>query len=149
MPCVVLETQDWSDNFKEEYFTKVKQSDVPETLKRLYNTEPKDYYATGALDYVKELDDKTVQGWIDFIADFVFRTAKNDIAKINEYTTVRYSDYIRDLNRSALAREDFESVLTNRHKFNIVYTDKNTYLSKDDNFVPEEQLTGLALFEGI
>jgi hypothetical protein len=48
-----------------------------------------------------------------------------------------------------LAREDFESVLSNKHKFNtVIYTDRNTYLSKEENFVPKEEVVGINLFEG-
>jgi hypothetical protein len=48
-----------------------------------------------------------------------------------------------------LAREDFESVLSNRYKFlHVVYTDTDTWLSKDPAFSPKEELAGSSLFEG-
>jgi len=63
---------------------------------------------------------------------------------------VKYRDYIKDLDRNHLAREDFESVLSNKKKFNkIVYTDDDTYLSKDPQFEPTETMEALNLFEGI
>ena len=72
-------------------------------------------------------------------------------AKINSTETVCYQDYIKELNRGHLAREDIESVLANRHKFIInVYTDDNTYLSKDPKFKPiEEQSPSVSLFEWV
>jgi glycosyltransferase involved in cell wall biosynthesis len=147
MPTFVLDTQDWSDNFENVYH-KVPLHRMSEEIKLHYSEDQSSYYSdVGALEYVKKLDNETAQGWIDFLLQFEPRKAKTDAAKINNYTTVKYSDYIKDLERKHLAREDFESVLTNRYKFNIMYTDDNTYLSKDDNFVPEEQLTGLSLFE--
>jgi hypothetical protein len=49
-----------------------------------------------------------------------------------------------------LAREDFESVLGNKHKFlSVYYTDNDTYLSKDPTYKPVEEITGASLFEGL
>jgi hypothetical protein len=54
-----------------------------------------------------------------------------------------------DLNRNHLAREDLESVLSNRYKFlHVVYTDDDTWLSKDPCFKPVEEIIGTNLFEG-
>ena len=146
MPCVVLDTQDWSDNFNEDYYYKVNITQAADTIKRLYGTTQ----IHSALDYVRELDDEVAKGWIEFIDNFVPRQSNTNAAKINTYTTVKYSDYIKDLERSHLAREDFESVLTNKHKFlHVVYTDDNTYLSKDPLFVPVEEDYGIDLFEGL
>ena len=146
MPCVVLDHQDWSDNFNEKYFTKVGIKDAGKTIAELYSTEQ----STEALDYVVSLDDQVVRGWVKFLNDFVGKRSNTSAAKINESETVQYAQYIKDLERSHLAREDFESVLSNRYKFiNVVYTDDNTYLSKDPLFKPVEEEIGLALFEGL
>jgi len=146
MPCVVLDTQDWSDNFEGQYFHKVNIKDAGELIKTIYGGEQ---LAT-ALDYIHDLDDVTAKGWITFLDNFVAKRSNTNAAKINTYETVKYSDYIRDLERTHLAREDFESVLSNRHKFlHVVYTDDNTYLSKDPLFKPVEIETGLDLFEGL
>ena len=144
MPCVVLDKQDWSDNFNENLFHKCKQDEVPEVLNKLYN-EPE---TVVGLHYVKQLDDLVAEGWIKFLDSFVGKRSNNNAAKVNTYDTVCYRDYIKELNRTHLAREDFESVLSNRYKFIInVYTDDNSYLSKDPTFVPDEQPVGLGLFE--
>ena len=42
--------------------------------------------------------------------------------------------------------DDVRSVLTNKHKFRVIYTDNDTYLTKDPNFEPIEEETGLNLF---
>jgi glycosyltransferase involved in cell wall biosynthesis len=147
MPCVVLDTQDWSDNFDGKYFYKEKLANTGNLISLLYNID--NYYTTGALEYVKKLDDEVSRGWIEFVDNFVPRHSNTNAAKINTYSTVKYSDYINELERNHLAREDFESVLTNRHKFlYVVYTDDNTYLSKDPLFAPVEEDYGLDLFEG-
>jgi glycosyltransferase involved in cell wall biosynthesis len=146
MPCVVLDNQDWSDNFNEKYFHKVNIKDAAETIKQIYGSVQSDE----ALDYVCELDDEVAQGWITFLYSFFGKRSNTNAAKINTYETVKYRNYIKELDRKHLAREDFESVLGNRHKFfNLCYTDNDTYLSKDPTYKPVEELTGASLFEGL
>lgn len=143
MPCVVLDSQDWSDNFNEKYFHKVNIKDAATTIVDIYGSgQPIE-----ALEYVRELDNKVAQEWIKFLDNFVGKRSNNNQAKVNTYETVKYSDYIKDLDRKHLAREDFESVLSNRYKFcNVVYTDDNTYLSKDPTFNPVEEEAVESLF---
>lgn len=144
--CVVLDNQDWSDNFDNKYYTKVNIKDAANAIKFLYD-RPR---TQDALDYVKKLDDEVAQGWIKFLDDFVGKRSNTNAAKINTYDTVKYRDYITELNRKHLAREDFESVLGNKHKFlSVCYTDNDTYLSKDPTFKPIEEVTGAGLFEGL
>ena len=146
LPCVVLDKQDWSDNFDSQFYTKTNIKEAGQVIKSLYDTtvNPK------ALDYVKSLDDMVSIEWIKFLDMFIPKRSNTNTAKINTYTTVTYADYIIDLDRSHLAREDFESVLSNRYKFlHVVYTDANTYLSKEPSYEPKEELGGLNLFEGL
>jgi glycosyltransferase involved in cell wall biosynthesis len=146
MPCVVLDSQDWSDNFDGQYFHKVNIKNASELIKTIYGGDQ----LASALDYVKKLDDKVAEGWIKFLDDFVCKRSNTNAAKINTYETVKYRDYIKDLDRKHLAREDFESVLSNRYKFiNVLYTDDDTYLSKDPTFKPIEEETVDNLFEFI
>tara|TARA_R110000868_G_scaffold75499_1_gene217749 strand:- start:214 stop:714 length:501 start_codon:yes stop_codon:yes gene_type:complete len=146
MPCVVLDNQDWSMNFDEKYFYKEKLENAGNLIKLLYNVE--NYYDNGALDYVKKLDNDVSQSWIAFLDNFVAKHSNTNAAKINNYNSVCYRDYIKELEREHLAREDFESVLANRYKFIInIYTDDNSYLSKDPAYKPIEEETGESLFE--
>jgi len=146
MPCVVLDTQDWSDNFVSQYYHKVDIKNASELVKTIYGGDQ----LVSALDYVKQLDDEVAKGWIQFLDDFVGKRSNTNAAKINTYDAVKYRDYITELNRTHLAREDFESVLSNKKKFiNIIYTDNDTYLSKDPAFRPVEEVVGLSLFDGL
>jgi hypothetical protein len=146
MPCVVLDNQDWSINFDENYFYKEKLENVGNLIKLLYGVD--NYQSTGALDYVKKLDNDVAQSWITFLDNFVAKHSNTNAAKINTYETICYRDYIKELERGHLAREDFESVLANRHKFIVnTYTDDNSYLSKDPVYKPIEEETGESLFE--
>lgn len=140
MPCVVLDNQDWSDNFDSQYYNKVNIKDAGNIIKSLYGTDQ----LTSALDYVKNLDNSVAEGWIKFLDNFISKRSNTNAAKINNYQTVKYRDYIKELDRTHLAREDFESVLANRYKFtNVMYTDSDTYLSKDPTFTPVEEDEGL------
>lgn len=144
LQCVVLDNQDWSDNFDSIFYHKVHINNAAETIKSLYDIDRPSL----ALDYVKKLDDEVALQWVKFLDDFVSKRSNTNAAKINTYETVKYSDYIKDLDRKHLAREDFESVLSNKHKFiNICYTDDDTYLSKDPTFKPTIEETGESLFE--
>ena len=137
MPCVVLDKSEWVTNFSKELYTRVSIDKAGEAIKALYNSN-----AGGALEYVKELDINTAEKWVDFLDNYKPSSLSNsDAAKINEYTTVKYLDFIKDLNRKSLAIEDIKSVLTNKHKYNIIYTDEHTYLSKEKHFVPREENT--------
>jgi glycosyltransferase involved in cell wall biosynthesis len=146
MPCVVLDNQDWSDNFDRGYYHVVSVKEAANIIKTLYGSNQ----LPSALGYVKKLDDEVAEGWIAFLYNFVGKRSNTNAAKINTYDTVKYSDYIKELNRTHLAREDFESVLANKYKFlNICYTDNDTYLSKDPIYKPVEEETGFSLFEGL
>jgi glycosyltransferase involved in cell wall biosynthesis len=146
MPCVVLDSQDWSDNFDSIFYHKVHISYASNTIKQLYDIDQPSL----ALDYVKQLDDQVAQAWIKFLDNFVGKRSNTNAAKINTYETIKYRDYIKELERKNLAREDFESVLSNKHKFiNLQYTDTDTYLSKDPIYNPTEEDTSTSLFEGL
>lgn len=146
MPCVVLDNQDWSDNFDSVFFHKTHISTAAERIKSLYNIDQPSL----ALDYINQLDNDVAQKWIKFLDNFVGKRSNTNAAKINTYNTIKYRDYIKELSRKHLAREDFESVLSNKYKFiNVWYTNDDTYLSKDPTYKPVEEITGLCLFEGL
>jgi hypothetical protein len=87
--------------------------------------------------------------WNECFNEFNPKQSNNSTAKILDNITVKYNDYIRDLDRKVICIDDVRSVLTNKHKYRIIYTDENTYLSKDPSFEPKEEEMGLALFEGL
>lgn len=138
MPCIVIDKSDWVTNFDSKYYDRLPTNEVPALLNKLYN-EDHSKRNHDALQYIKHLDFQTSQYWNDFLKDFKPAESNSDRAKINEYTEVKYIDFITDLNRKQLAIDDVKAVLTNKSKFNIIYTDSNTYLSKNKDFIPQEQ----------
>jgi glycosyltransferase involved in cell wall biosynthesis len=134
MHCVVLDTQDWADNFDSKYYHVTKMKDTSKLITDLHNKD----IPLENLNYIKSLDDNTDQAWVDFVNNFSGKKSSSDAAKINNVTTTSYADFIKSLARTHLAQEDIVSILGNRHKFNVIYTDKDTWISKDKDFVPEE-----------
>jgi len=151
MPSIVIDKSEWVTNFDSKYYGRAPMDTVANIITKAYKTmNSREWYKTGALDYIVKLDEGTSQFWIDFLDNFTPTTlSKSDSAKINEYTTVKYLDFIKDLNRKNLAVEDIKSVLTNKHKYNIIYTDEHTYLSKDKHFVPDEKTSNNSSLEDL
>ena len=81
--------------------------------------------------------------------DYECKKSNTNTAKICNETTIKHVDFISDLNRSIICIDDVRSILTNKHKFRVIYTDDDTYLTKDPSFEPEEETEGLSLFEGL
>jgi len=64
MPVVVLENQDWSDNFDTKYFTKTNVANASLIIKEAYKIDTTQRYAEGSLEYVKQLDKKAKESWL-------------------------------------------------------------------------------------
>ena len=112
-------------------------------IKNLYNADTLKWYDTGALDYVRQYHNEGTRDWITCFNGFVSDKSNTDRAKINEYDTVCYKQFMIDLDRKDIAIDDIRSVLTNRPKYYTIYTDTNTYLSKNKDFIPEENEVNL------
>lgn len=150
LPTVVLENQRWTNNFNSEYFFTCNKKNMASIVKELYtkyDTADK-WYKQGSLNHAKVSETMVFHKWNDCFNKFVAKSSRNNTAKICEHVTVKYKDYIEDLGRKLICIDDVRSVLTNKSKFIVQYTDENTYLSKDPKFVPnEEQTNGFDLFE--
>jgi len=145
MPVFALEGMSWLKNFDSKYYFTASKKDVVEKIKTAYETysEPKMWYDTGALEYVKSGNTAGIQKWLDVFNSFMPTQSNSDRAQINEHETVCYKEYLISLNRKNISVDDIKSVLTNKHKFNIIYTDEHTYLTKDKNFIPNEKNNSL------
>ena len=90
--------------------------------------------------------------WIDSFDSFTAKQSKSSTAGILQHDTISYAEYITNLNRSTVCIDDVRSVLTNKHKFNIIYTDTDTWLTTDEGFTPAETVSttqSAQLFEGL
>jgi len=152
MPTVCLDDMRWTKNFNSVYFHRTDKKHMAEVVTTLYNqyTTAKSYYDTGALTHTQEVEAGVFHKWNNCFNDFECKKSNCNTAKICEETTTKLSDFNTDLGRRLLCIDDIKSVLTNKHKFRIIYTDDNTYLSKDPKFKPiEEQSPSVSLFEWV
>jgi len=151
LPTVVLENQRWTNNFDKNHFFTVNKKNMVETVLDLYNNVPdaKTWYANNILEVYQSKENDVFHKWNECFNKFTSKQSNSNTAKICEETTVKYIDFTNSLGRRLLCIDDIKSVLTNKHKFRIIYTDNDTYLSKDPTFEPVEEVTGLSLFEGL
>lgn len=151
LPTLVLDKQRWTKNFNEDFFYTCTKKDMAERAKQLYDSfsNAESWYNIGSFEHANFMEKRVFGKWNDCFNDFVPKISNTNTAKICNETTVKLQDFIKDLNRSIICIDDIRSVLTNKHKFRIIYTDNDTYLTKDPSFQPTEKVEGLSLFEGL
>jgi glycosyltransferase involved in cell wall biosynthesis len=145
LPTLVLENQRWTKNFNEDYFYTCTKKDMAERAKQLYDSFEKaeTYYNLGALKHFTFMEKQVFHKWNDCFHKFEPKLSNSNTAKICSETTTTHSDFIKKLDRKIICIDDVRSVLANKHKFRVIYTDNNTYLTKDPAFEPEEQAESL------
>ena len=141
LPTLVLENQRWTKNFNEDFFYTCNKKTMAERAKELYDSFEKaeTYYNLGALKHFNFMEKQVFHKWNDCFQNFVPRNSNSNTAKICNETTVKLTDYITSLGRKIICIDDIRSVLTNKHKFRVIYTDEDTYLTKDPSYEPKEQ----------
>jgi len=148
LPTFCLENQRWTNNFKGQFFFETNKKNMAVDVKGAYDTfsTAKEWYGHGALLHTIQLEENVFHKWNECFNNFTPKQSNSSTAKILEHTTVKHSDYIKDLNRSLICIDDIRSVLTNKHKYRIIYTDNETYLTKDPSYEPIEEEVGFDLF---
>jgi len=151
LPTLVLENQRWTNNFNKDFFYTCTKKDMASKAKELYDIFEKAerWYNLGSLQHAQEQESTVFHKWHTCFNDFESKQSNSNTAKILENDTIKYSDFIEGLGRSVICIDDCRSALTNKHKYRIIYTDSDTYLTKDPSFEPTEETEGLSLFEGL
>ena len=148
MPTVVLENQRWTKNFDNRHFFTVNKKNMADTVLDLYNNVPdaKIWYANGILESYRNREKDVFHKWNECFNNFKPKQSNTNTAMICNFNTVNHNDFISSLGRKLICIDDIRSVLTNKHKFRIIHTNKDTWLTKDPTFEPtiEEEL-----FEGL
>ena len=149
LPTLVLENQRWTNNFNSDFFYTCTKKDMAKRAQELYTSFEKaeTWYNLGSLEHANFMEKRVFGKWNDCFHEFNVKTSNSNTAKICSETTVKLQDYIKGLDRKIICIDDIRSVLTNKNKFRVIYTDEDTYLSKDPNFEPTEELTSESLFE--
>ena len=154
LPTVAYEGMRWLKNFDDKYYYVGNKSNVAEIISALYNEYPtaESYYKLGALEHYNVQEKLIAKKWIDCFHSFKRKQSNNSTAGILQHTTTSHADYIRSLNRNTICIDDVRSVLTNKHKFIVCYTDTDTWLTTDPYFQPPETVSttqSAQLFEGL
>ena len=149
LPTFALENQRWTQNFDSRSFFTTNKKNMATDIIEAYNNydTAEKWYANGYLEVFKAQEDQVFHHWNECFGSFVGKQSNSSTAKICNETTVKYADFITALKRNIICIDDVRSVLTNRHKFRVIYTDKDTWLTKDPSFEPSEEVVGLGLFE--
>lgn len=150
LPTFALENQRWTQNFDSRFFSTTSKKKMAEDIMVAYNSydTANKWYSRGTLKHFQSIENDVFHKWNSCFNEFNARKSNSNTAKICNETTVKYSDFINGLGRRVLCIDDIKSVLSNRDKFKVIYTEKDTYLTKDPSFEPKEELVGLSLFEG-
>lgn len=148
LPTLVLKNQRWTSNFNSDYFYTCTKKDMAERAKQLYDSFEKSetWYNLESLKHAQTQESKVFHKWNTCFNEFNRKESNSNTAKILDHESVKYSEYIKDLNRKIICIDDCRSALTNRTKFRIIYTDNETYLTKDPKFEPVEEVAGASLF---
>ena len=162
IPTLALENQRWTNNFNKDFFYTCNKKDMASKAKELYDIFEKAerWYNLGSLQHAQEQEAAVFHKWKMCFDNFEINQSNNNTAKICEETTVKLKDFfLKTLARTGSKKDskfeaipcidDIHSVLTNKHKFRVIYTDTDTYLSKDPTFKPVEEVVGASLFEGL
>jgi glycosyltransferase involved in cell wall biosynthesis len=150
LPTFALSNQRWTKNFPSTMFFTTDKRNMVRDIKETYELFPtsKDWYKVyDSVNHFKFYDDRIYLKWSSSFNDFESRKSNSNTAKICKETTIRYKDFIDSLNRQIICIDDIKSVLSNKHKFRIIYTKNDTWLTKDPTFEPTEELTSNKLFE--
>jgi glycosyltransferase involved in cell wall biosynthesis len=141
LPTLVLENQRWTKNFNDEFFYYCNKKNMAQRAKELYGSFEKaeTFYNLGSLEHANFMEKRVFSRWNDCFYEFTSKQSNSNTAKICNETTVKLQDFIKDMGRKIICIDDIRSVLTNKHKFRVIYTDDDTYLSKDPSFEPQEQ----------
>lgn len=141
LPTVVLENQRWTNNFNKDHFYTCTKKNMAEVVTGLYNNilTADVWYNYGVLEKYRKIEGQVFHKWNECFNAFKAKQSNTNTAKICNESTVKLQDYITSLGRKIICIDDIRSVLTNKHKFRVIYTDQDTYLTKDPNFVPTEE----------
>ena len=141
LPTLVLENQRWTKNFNEDYFYTCTKKTMAQRAIELYDSFEKaeTWYNLESLKHANQQEANVFHKWNECFNEFNSKESNTNTAKICSENTVKLQDYIKDLGRKVICIDDIRSVLTNKHKFRIIYTDKDTYLTKDPSFEPQTQ----------
>ena len=141
LPTLVLENQRWTNNFNKNLFYTCTKKDMASKATELYDIFEKAerWYNLGSLQHAQKQEATVFHKWNECFNNYESKKSNTNTAKICNETTTKHADFINSLGRSIICIDDVRSVLTNKHKFRVIHTDDDTYLTTDPSFEPKEE----------
>jgi hypothetical protein len=150
LPTFVLENQRWTKNFDGNLFFETNKKTMVEDVLGAYERfkTASDWYGSSLL-HTRAIENQVFHKWNHCFNEFITRKSQSNAAKIcDQQTTTVDNFYSNVLCRKNLCIDDIRSVLSNQHKFRVIYTNNDTYLTKDPSFEPKVEESSLSLFDG-
>ena len=92
----------------------------------------KEWYENKIVDTFIAEENQVFAKWKKCFDDFIPKTVKTETASIVTYQNVVYKNFIDSLNRKSLSlSNDIRSIYNNKGKFDVIYTDDHTHLTKN------------------
>ena len=153
LPTLVLDNQRWTNNFNKDFFYTCNKKDMATKAKELYNIFEKAerWYNLGSLQHAQNQEATVFHKWTDCFNEFTPKQSNSNTAKILANETLKCRGFINKLRGKNpnstfddgsglnICIDDVRSALTNKHKFRVIYTDDDTYLTTDPSFEPQEE----------
>ena len=140
LPTVALSDKRWTNNFDNRYFYQSTRKNIAETVSELYEQYPTaESFYQGRLEYFRQQENKVFDNYKKCFSSFKSKESDKSTASILQLSTFSVKEYVEKLNRKILSMDDILPMYTNKHMFNVKYTDTNTYFSTDTDFLPEEE----------
>lgn len=139
LPTVALDGMRWLNNFNSDYYYTCDKKTMVDTITSLYGhfDKAEEWYKINVVEYYSALESQVFSKWKKCFDAFIPKQVKNDSASINQQTTVCYDTFIKSLKRTQISLgNDLRAIYNNKHKFDVIYTDNHTHLSKDKNYIP-------------
>ena len=148
LPTFCLQNQRWTKNFEGRLFFETNKKEMAKDVLGVYHMfdTAKSWYDKNALQDTQQKETSVFHKWNTCFNTFEPKESNSNTAKILENTTLKYSEFIEGLGRKLICIDDTRSALTNKHKYRVIYTDSDTYMTKDPNYEPTEEETGASLF---
>jgi hypothetical protein len=138
MPTVALEGMRWLNSFNKDWYHTCTKKTMAKIVTDLYNAPH-----TSNVNNIIIRENSIFHKWNKCFNEFKPKESGSNTAAICKQTTVTHSDFILSLGRTVICIDDIRSVLTNKHKFRVLYTDEDTFLTKDPQFEPSKEESSL------
>ena len=152
LPTFCLESQGWTQNFEGNLFFETNKKTMVEDVLGAYERfeTASDWYGNkSSLEHTRIIESQVFHKWNHCFNEFISRKSQSNTAKICEQKTTAVDNFYSNvLGRKNLCIDDIRSVFSNQHKFRVIYTDNDTYLTKDPSFEPQNEEGSLSLFDG-